>query len=174
VHSIFVSVGTDHHPFDRMVEWADSWAAEHPNAAIFVQYGFSRPPRHACGAPQIAHSELVERIRAADVVVTQAGPGGITDARECGKLPIVFPRNPAFGEHVDDHQLRFAAHQAGHGRIALATGPVEVSEQVGRALRFPAEYLAPRTDSPTAATARAVGRVVQDVLNHRTVRLRGR
>ena len=30
---VVVSVGTDHHPFDRLVEWVDRWAGEHPDVS---------------------------------------------------------------------------------------------------------------------------------------------
>jgi UDP-N-acetylglucosamine transferase subunit ALG13 len=29
-------------------------------------------------------------------------------ALSAGHVPVVVPRNPAFNEHVDDHQMRFA------------------------------------------------------------------
>ena len=36
---VLVLVGTDHHPFDRLVGWSDAWAREHPDVAVVVQYG---------------------------------------------------------------------------------------------------------------------------------------
>ena len=46
---VLVVVGTDHHPFDRVVGWADEWAASHPGVRVLVQYGTSRPPTTAEG-----------------------------------------------------------------------------------------------------------------------------
>lgn len=174
-HAVLVSVGTDHHPFDRLVRWADAWANRYPGAEVFVQYGGSRPPGVARGVPQMPRSELLERVRAADVVVVQGGPGGITDVRACGKLPIVLPRDPAFGEHVDGHQLRFAQHQSEHGRIALADDPAALSELVEQAVRAPDEYLVGSAQAPTATTAVAVERLLAELLGRRRrpLRLRG-
>lgn len=47
---VFVTVGTDYHPFDRLVQWIDDWMIEGGGAArarVFVQSGTSTPPRHA-------------------------------------------------------------------------------------------------------------------------------
>jgi len=46
---VFVTVGTDHHPFDRLCAWADAWvsAARHPEIPWFVQSGTSRAPATA-------------------------------------------------------------------------------------------------------------------------------
>ncbi|HEV7862459.1 MAG TPA: hypothetical protein VGR20_07150, partial [Acidimicrobiia bacterium] len=46
---VFVTVGTDHHPFDRLCNWADAWVTEarHPEVPWFVQSGTSQPPARA-------------------------------------------------------------------------------------------------------------------------------
>ena len=31
--------GTDHHPFDRLVEWVDAAALRHPDVRFLVQHG---------------------------------------------------------------------------------------------------------------------------------------
>ena len=49
---VFVTVGTDHHPFDRLCGWADAWVAagRHPEVPWFVQSGTSAAPTHAPAA----------------------------------------------------------------------------------------------------------------------------
>ena len=46
---VFVSVGTDFHPFDRLCRWVDAWLADGGErvARCFVQTGTSTPPVHA-------------------------------------------------------------------------------------------------------------------------------
>lgn len=112
---ILLVVGTDHHPFDRAVHWADAWAQAHPEDQVEIQYGTSTPPRSAAGVALVGPEELAARMSAADVVITHGGPGTISAAREAGHLPLVLPRNPALGEHVDDHQMRFSAWATGRG-----------------------------------------------------------
>ncbi len=117
---IVVVVGTDHHPFDRAVAWADDWQRRHPEDRVVIQFGRSRPPELASGHDFLAPEEVRDGMAAADVVITHGGPGTISDAQRSGHRPIVFPRDPARGEHVDDHQLRFAAWCAERDLVGLA------------------------------------------------------
>lgn len=117
---VLVTVGTDHHPFDRMVAWSERWAANHPDVEVIVQHGASRRPTTLTGYERIPHQELTELMRRADVVVAHGGGGSITQCWETGKLPIVVARTRALGEHVDDHQVAFAERLAEMGNIHLA------------------------------------------------------
>lgn len=105
---VVVTLGTDHHPFDRLVRWVDGWAADHPEVRCLVQHGAARPPRHAEGRAMLDPVEIPGLIRAARVVVGHAGPGTVLDARLAGRLPIVVARQGHLGEVVDDHQVTFA------------------------------------------------------------------
>lgn len=116
-----MAVGTDVHPFDRLVTWADRLAADlDREVEMFVQHGHSRPARRSRCTPFLGYQRLRDEMEAASVVVTHGGPGTIMGARDAGHLPIVVPRDPRFGEHVDDHQKRFAALLASERRIGLA------------------------------------------------------
>ena len=170
--SVFVTVGTDHHPFQRLVDWADRLAAADPGLTVTVQYGTAEPPRTATGHAALPHDAVVRLMRAADVVVAQGGPGGIMDARASGRLPVVVPRDPALGEHVDDHQQRFAAHLHAQGRIALATDEADLHRLVRRALADPAGFTVAPQQSPTAATARAIEASLDVVLQRAARRSR--
>ncbi len=106
---LFVSVGTDHHPFERLLRWVEAWADAHPDDAVFVQHGTSPLPASLEGAELLARDEMLERLRDCDVAVLSCGPGGVMDARSQGRLPVVVARRADLGEHVDDHQSAFAA-----------------------------------------------------------------
>jgi UDP-N-acetylglucosamine transferase subunit ALG13 len=134
VSRILVSVGTDHHPFQRLVDWADSFAARHPEHEVFVQYGSARPPAHCEHSSLLDHSELQSQIARAEVVICHGGPATITDARRSGLVPICVPRDPAHGEHVDGHQLRFAARIAEGGLVDRHTDVAELDDAVATAL----------------------------------------
>jgi UDP-N-acetylglucosamine transferase subunit ALG13 len=118
---VLVVVGTDHHPFDRVVGWADEWAASHPDLRVLVQYGTSRAPATAEGRDLLPVSELTALMSEATAVVCHGGPGTIMGAREAGHVPIVVPRRSDLGEHVDDHQVRFATRVEAAGQVHLAT-----------------------------------------------------
>lgn len=118
---VVVLLGTDHHRFDRLVGWADATAARLTgHAQVVVQHGASRSPRIAKGHAFLPHGEIERMLRVAAAVVCHAGPGTIQDARAFGHLPLCVPRDPALGEHVDAHQLRFAATAARAGLVRVA------------------------------------------------------
>ncbi|GAB2875264.1 glycosyltransferase [Nocardioides pacificus] len=118
---VVVLLGTDHHRFDRLVEWADTAAGRlAADAHVVIQHGASRSPRTAEGHGFLRHSEIQHLLGAARAVVCHGGPGTIMDAQTHGHVPLCVPRDPALGEHVDDHQLRFATTVARAGVVRLA------------------------------------------------------
>lgn len=60
------------------------------------------------GHQRVPQSEMEAAMRAADVVVSHAGTGVTVSALNSGKMPVLLPRRPEFGEHIDDHQLQIA------------------------------------------------------------------
>lgn len=131
--SVAVLLGTDHHPFERAVQWAAELAAE-DGTAWFVQHGFTPWPTHTPaslgGAPMLGITELTRLMEVADVVVTHGGPGLIMEARAARHVPIVIARDPALGEHVDSHQVDFAARLRNEGTIRLVSSLAELREAV--------------------------------------------
>src|SRR5687768_6261414 len=94
---VFVTVGTDHHRFDRLVQWIDDWMIEGGGvrrARVFVQSGSAKPPRHASWERLIPYAEVQHHLRTAAAVVCHGGPASITECREAGVVPIVVPRHP--------------------------------------------------------------------------------
>lgn len=153
--AIVASVGTDHHRFDRLVRWLDEWCRRHPDDDVFVQFGTSAHPRSAQGEPMIRHADLLARFAAAEVVVTHGGPATISDALDSGRMPLVVPRDPTFGEHVDDHQQRFARYLAAEGHVHVAEDSDTFFAQLDRLARSPA---ATSPDDRSATHARTVQR----------------
>lgn len=126
---VAVLVGTDHHRFDRLLAWSAA-LAESGAFRFFVQHGATPLPRPLEGAQMLAPTQLSSLLRRADAVVTHAGPGCIMDARACGHLPIVVPRDPRLGEHVDDHQQRFARFIARSGVVVTASHLAELEARL--------------------------------------------
>jgi UDP-N-acetylglucosamine transferase subunit ALG13 len=104
---VVVTLGTDHHPFGRLVEWVDTWAGEHPEVHCIVQHGTAAAPRHAEGHAMLDPADIPGLMGRARLVVGHAGPGTVLDARVAGRLPVVVPRLARLGEVVDDHQVTF-------------------------------------------------------------------
>jgi UDP-N-acetylglucosamine transferase subunit ALG13 len=131
---VFATVGTDQHPFDRMVRWLDRIAAGTPDLQCVIQYGTSTTPAFASGIDYLNHGQLLSWIDRADVVITHGGPASIVQVRERHGRPIVIARDPRRGEHVDRHQLEFAAMLARRDAISLASSAEELEELVARHL----------------------------------------
>jgi UDP-N-acetylglucosamine transferase subunit ALG13 len=99
---IFVTFGTHHQPFTRLLEAIESL----PPDELVVQYGHSPAPVGVAESTAfLGFQEMLDRVRAADVVVTHAGVGSILLALREGHRPVVVPRRSEHGEHVDDHQV---------------------------------------------------------------------
>ena len=154
---VFVTVGTDHHPFDRLCAWADAWvsAARHPEIPWFVQSGTSKAPATAPYRDYIRYDEMCSYMSRAVAVVCHGGPATIMDARKLGRVPIVVPRNADLGEHVDNHQQRFAKRMAELGEIHLAQSQDDVFELVEKAIADPSAFA---TSTDGAAIAAAVAK----------------
>lgn len=168
---VLVTVGTDHHPFDRLVEWVDGWLADTTRTIrCVVQYGTSRAPRHADGQPKFPHSELQHLVSEAHLAVCHGGPGTIMDCRQVGLTPIVVPRRHDLGEHVDDHQVKFTRRIASSGVIHLAETEGELRELLDNRLAEPR----PPLTSGRAANPETVARFAERVaaLGPRPARLR--
>jgi UDP-N-acetylglucosamine--N-acetylmuramyl-(pentapeptide) pyrophosphoryl-undecaprenol N-acetylglucosamine transferase len=95
--------------------------------------------------PKVPAAELFEAMRDADVVIAHAGTGSALAALEAGRFPVLVPRRPEFGEHVDDHQLQIAAMLAARNLAVIR----EVDEVTLDVLRSAASTrVRQRTDAP--------------------------
>jgi UDP-N-acetylglucosamine transferase subunit ALG13 len=154
---LFVTVGTDHHPFDRLIVWVDRWAASNRGTGVrlLVQSGTARPPRTVQWAAFMPHDDTMAALGRAMAVVSHAGPGTVMSCRSIGLLPIVVPRTAALGEHVDDHQVSFARQMALRSQVRLAESYSELATLLDRAVEEPAAF---RTPPPEQHAGEAIAR----------------
>jgi UDP-N-acetylglucosamine transferase subunit ALG13 len=158
---VVVSTGTDKRfPFDRLIDWVESWESTHPGAAEFrIQWGISRPSRLP-GAGQYKGEELDGLLRRADAVVVQGGPGGILRSRQHGVKPIVVPRDGRLQEHVDGHQMTFAAWAATRDLVVQALTAEDLHAALDRVLDDRSAYrIEPDEPNTPATVARFAERV---------------
>ncbi|GIE98570.1 glycosyltransferase [Paractinoplanes rishiriensis] len=171
---VLVSVGTDVHRFDRLMDWIETWyAALADRPSLLLQHGRSRAPAIPGAVPFLDHDALGAAMAGARVVVTHGGPASITEARRHGHLPVVVARDPAYGEHVDDHQMLFTARMAGAGLIRLCTTAGELTDALSEGLaRSGAAGDRGTGDAAEAraAAVAAVGRIVDDLVASRRQR----
>ncbi len=107
---IFVTVGTHEQPFDRLVRYIDELKGSGEiQEDVLIQTGFSTyEPKHCTWSKLIPHKELSQHVKDARIIITHGGPASFIAPLQLGKIPIVFPRQKQYGEHVNDHQLDFA------------------------------------------------------------------
>jgi len=129
---IFATLGTDEHPFTRLVEELERLVREgRIRERVVVQRGFTPYQGELLETYEILpFDRLVNYIREARVVITHGGPGSIALSLLQGKVPVVVPRDPALGEHVDGHQIEFVRFLKERGSII----PVFRIEELGDVL----------------------------------------
>ncbi|WP_150236689.1 glycosyltransferase [Nocardiopsis quinghaiensis] len=150
---VVVSLGTDHHAFDRLVRWVDDCARRRRDLRFLVQHGHSAAPAVAEGTPFLSGEDLGGYMRRAQVVITHGGPGSIVQARGSGHLPIVVPRDPELDEHVDDHQLLFVRRLEEADRVRSCVSPQQLSALVDKALASPDGFRVRPSDDDGAERA---------------------
>jgi UDP-N-acetylglucosamine transferase subunit ALG13 len=111
---IFVTVGTHHQPFGRLLRALDAL----DTSEMIVQHGPGKPPAGAARAEEfMPFDAMLAAFREADVVITHAGVGSILCATREGHAPLVVPRRHDLGEHIDDHQVELTRALGTRGSI---------------------------------------------------------
>lgn len=147
---IFATVGTHEDPFDRLVSELDRLVSEGIlKEPVVIQYGYSKAPLHCTGAKMMPFAAVQQNMAEARVVLTHGGPASIMQALSHGKIPIVVPRQPTFGEHVDGHQVAFARRLADRVLVLL-----EISELEGMLQDYERRIAKLSSPEPPAERAR--------------------
>lgn len=152
---MLVTVGSDHHTFDRLITWVDRWLDDGGAARVdcVIQYGTAERPRNGQAWPYLDHGELQGLMEQATVIVMQGGPIGIKESRRCGRLPVVVPRLSSLGEVVDDHQVTFARAMAAEGLVAVAESETELRNTIEAVLQAPSTFRVAVDDDSGVALA---------------------
>jgi len=105
---IYVTVGNDFRPFDRLLKKMDE-VAPSLSERVFIQKGYSAySPRNASSFDFVSMEDATEYILKARVVVSHAGIGTIILCRQYGTPLLILPRRKTLGEHMNDHQMEIA------------------------------------------------------------------
>jgi UDP-N-acetylglucosamine transferase subunit ALG13 len=166
---VFVSVGTDHHPFDRLIDLCEAWA-KRTGIVCFIQSGTSRTPQTVAGSPYLPYPTMAAAMASAVAVVSHGGPATIMLARQCGRVPIVTPRDPERGEHVDGHQQEFSRWMAAKGQVFLAETGQELEAHLDAAIADPSAYRVASDDDTTAAAVGQFADLVNDLMQKKRPR----
>lgn len=121
---VFATVGLEAFAFERFVAAIDAAVARGllPPETV-LQYGSAtRVPQAVSGSDFFGYPQMCDHIAKADVVVSHAGVGTFLCCHDMGKVPVLVARRHRLGEHVDDHQVEFAAAVERLG-LALVADP---------------------------------------------------
>ncbi len=170
---MLATVGTDHHPFDRLVTWVDEWAARQDPQRVrcLVQSGTSTPARHAESFATLPYDDLAALLAQADVVVCHGGPGTIMECRAVGLRPVSVPRRAELGEHVDDHQVAFTRRVAPTGLVDLVESREALHACLDAALAEPDRQRSTNRSLGNVEAVSRIDRLVTDLLVGRSRRL---
>ena len=119
---IFVTVGSRNYPFDRLFQKLDKLYEEGSvEDAIFAQIGTSTyVPKHFEYKDFISQEEFLEKIKAADIVISHGASGSIMKALNAGKKVVAVTRLEKYGEHINDHQIQNNEAFASNGYVLMA------------------------------------------------------
>ena len=107
---ILATVGTHEDPFDRLLGELERLKSEGiVEEDVICQSGYcTLEIQWDTTHKQLPFDDLQELMANARIIITHGGPASIMQALAHGVIPIVVPRQADFGEHVDNHQCRFA------------------------------------------------------------------
>lgn len=110
---IFVSVGANPHPFDRLVKKIDEMVGNGKiKEEVVLQIGTtSYKPKYIKKVKKFWDvKEHEEILRKCSLIISHGGLGNIIDAHRHRKPIIIVPRQRKFNEHIDDHQSEIARY----------------------------------------------------------------
>ena len=105
---IFVTVGSRSYPFDRLfIKLDELYEKGVLTDSMFAQIGTSTyQPKFYEYKDFISQEAFLEKIEAADIVVSHGASGSIMKALNAGKKVIAVTRLEKYGEHINDHQIQ--------------------------------------------------------------------
>ena len=145
---IFATVGTHEDPFNRLLQALDDLVASGKleDEEVVCQSGYCDidAPNVTCHT-QLPFDDLQALMRDARIIITHGGPASIMQALAHGKIPIVVPRQADFGEHVDNHQCRFAEKMSNRVLVVFDIEDLEglIVNYKQEIARFPASDAGP-------------------------------
>ena len=131
---IFLTVGSERFPFDRLVRGVDQWAGS-GGITLFGQIGTSLyEPRNFPWVRSLPYREMDERIRLSRCVICHGGVGTLLQALSYGKSVVALARESRWKEHLDDHQRELLERLQGTPGLTVLHSLEGLAEAVAGAL----------------------------------------
>ena len=132
---IFVAVGTQKFPFDRLLKGIDDLIAQGQlEADVFAQIGHTDyVPKNYQYQNFLSKDDFQSYISGCDLLITHSGVATIIAGMKLEKPVVVVPRFASYGEHVDDHQLQIAESFSDKNLVLMCKDVEELAETVQEA-----------------------------------------
>ncbi len=128
---IFVTVGSQKFPFDRLIQRVDQMLEEGVlGEEVFIQTGTSDYVPRCRHQPFCEREQFEELLEACSILITHGGAGTMVEAVKRGKRVVAVPRLARYGEHVDDHQLELAGRFDGMNLLCACVDIERLPEAV--------------------------------------------
>lgn len=127
---IFITVGSQKFPFDRLIRAADRIARK-GQEAFFAQIGTANYlPQYMKYQRFMDKIAFQQAIAFCDVLITHAAAGTMMYALHIGKRIIAVPRLSKYGEHIDDHQIELGEELAKDNYLFYLNDPEQLEEAI--------------------------------------------
>jgi len=103
---IYLTVGTFHKGFDRLVQPFDNFCKINKIKCIAQIGGGDYLPRYIKYAREFTHKKHLQKIKKSNLVITHGGYGNIMDLIKVKKKFIVFPRNSNEAGHDQKKSIK--------------------------------------------------------------------
>ena len=154
---ILVSLGTHQQSFPRALDLVEPLATA--GNEILIQHGSTAPRPdvpNTLWVESMPFDGLVHAMNEADSVICHAGVGTIMTALKAGHKPVVIPRQPGLGEHVDAHQMDIASRLHEYGLITCVSDATELAPLLTRRQEGQGQRIGEVGDELRDAVLRAV------------------
>ena len=116
---IFVTVGTHHFEFERLIKEIDNIAGV-IDEKVIAQIGSTKyTPKNMIYYKFLEEKKLLEFLKKARVVISHAGAGTLLSALTFKKPLILVPRLKKFNEVIDNHQIELAEELKRKGKAVV-------------------------------------------------------
>lgn len=138
---IFITVGTENFPFNRLMHWVNALLEERLLEAeqeeIVVQYGSCTIiPTGAQAYKLLPEAQFHALLKSASLVISHCGEGSFYLLDTLTVPYILVPRSSRYQEHVDNHQIEMAIALSDLG-VPVAWSPGDLARFIGSPYRTP-------------------------------------
>lgn len=141
---IFVTLGTQDKPFDRLIKEIEKLLAKKViKDDVIIQAGSSEVTSKKIKVyKSCTFSEYNSYLKNADLIITHGGVGSIIDGISISKKVVAVPRLKKYGESANDHQQQIVNKLASDGYIIAVNDIGDLGNAIINSKNFkPKKYI---------------------------------